>query len=282
MKDLKVDKHTTYEHNTSILQFQQSLVDVLDNDMKEKLRSKPKYCLMFDESTDISVKQNLVTYIRFLETDAFGVDCSGTYFLSICDLDRANADTIYRKILELLLEKGLDLSNLCGLCTDGADVMVGSSSGVSTGYKTAVPGVIATHCIAHRLALSCSGGADCIPYLLKFQEILNSVYKYFHNSPKNMARLSAIQAILNAHSSRFKEVFHTRWLTFEGSVSALVRNYSSLLSVFLEESSAKALSLYKPISTYKFLYVAHFLSDVLEHLAILSQMYQKKNLCFRD
>ncbi|KAJ8299944.1 LOW QUALITY PROTEIN: hypothetical protein KUTeg_021463 [Tegillarca granosa] len=55
---------------------------------------------------------------------------------------------------------------------------------------------------------------------------------------------------------------------FEGSVHAIVVNYPALLSVFMEEKSGRALSLHKPVSTYKFLYCAHFLSDVLKQLCI--------------
>ena len=62
----------------------------------------------------------------------------------------------------------------------------------------------------------------------------------------------------------------------------MVTNYSSLISVFLEERSRKALSLHKPITTYKFLYTAHFLCDALRPLAILSKMYQKSNLNFSE
>lgn len=282
LNNLKVDKHTSYEHHTSINEFQQSLADVLREDLFAKLSLSKKYSLMFDESTDISVQQNLILYIRYLDYNVTGGCSSETNFLSIIGLQRANAHAIYDKVLDILRAKGLDLSNLSGLCTDGAAVMVGSKSGVVTCLKQAVPGVLATHCIAHRLALSCSSGADSIPYLLKFQETLNSIYKFFNNSPKNMSTLSAIQSVLNSHSTRFQEVFHTRWLSFEGAVAALVCNYSSLLSVFLEEKSARSLSLHKPVSTYKFLYVAHFLSDALKPLAILSKMYQTKDLNYAD
>lgn len=112
------------------------------------------------------------------------------------------------------------------------------------------------------LVLSYGGAADQIPYLLNFQEIHNYLYKYFHNSPKNTAKLESIQSILNSSSLKMKEVFHTRWLSFESAVDAVVKTYPSLLPVFLKEKSAKALSLHKPLSCFKFLYCAHFLSDV--------------------
>ena len=86
----------------------------------------------------------------------------------------------------------------------------------------------------HRLALG------KIRYLVKFQDVLNSMFKYFANSPKNMSKLQAIQAVLQSSQTRLQQVFHTRWLSFEGSVQAVVDNYPSLVSVFIEDNSAKA------------------------------------------
>ena len=264
LADLKVDQHTTYSHSTSIFDFQSAIASVLEDSMLSKVQESGKFSLMFDESTDVSVHQNLIVYIRVLESDVLGYVEPHTYFLGIESLERANADSIFSKVVQMLDCKGIDISKLCSVSTDGASVMVGSRSGVVTKLKEEVPGVLATHCISHRLALSCCTGADSIPYLVKFQEILNSVYKYFHYSPKHMSMLEAIQSITPGQSSRFKQVFHTRWLSFEGSVDAMVTNYSSLISVFLEERSGKALSLHKSLTCYKFLYVAHFLNDVLK------------------
>ena len=55
---------------------------------------------MIDESTDISVKQNLVTYV--LETDEFGM----------AELQRANAESIYENVVNLLGRKGIDIQHL--------------------------------------------------------------------------------------------------------------------------------------------------------------------------
>ena len=134
------------------------------------------------------------------------------------------------------------------MSADGAFVMVGCKSGVVTRLRQVTSGLLATYCIAHRLALG------KIRYLVKFQDVLNSMFKYFASSPKNMSKLQAIQAVLQSFQTRLQQVFHTRWLSFEGSVQAVV-NYPSLVSVFIEDNSAKALVMHKPITTsYKFLY----------------------------
>ncbi|XP_052706729.1 zinc finger protein 862-like [Crassostrea angulata] len=180
---------------------------------------------MIDESSDVSVHQNLVLYIRYLEESLGRLDAKTT-FMGIRQLASANSNSIREEVVKILSDKGLEISNLVGIAT-----------GVVKQLKDLSPSLLSTHCIAHRLALSCGGAADQIPYLVKFQEILNSLYKYFHNSPKNTAKLESIQSILNSSSLKMKEVFHTRWLSFEGAVDAVVKTYPSLLSVFLEEKS---------------------------------------------
>ncbi|KAH3872482.1 hypothetical protein DPMN_035698 [Dreissena polymorpha] len=87
--------------------------------------------------------------------------------------------------------------------------------------------------------------------------------------------------VINGGTKKFKEMFHTRWLSFEGAVDAIIANYQSLVSVFLEETASKALSLHKPIATFKLLYVSHFL-DCLEPLAIPSKSFQKQDLNFAE
>ncbi|XP_045172112.2 uncharacterized protein LOC123534103 [Mercenaria mercenaria] len=132
LSDLKVDSHTTYEHNTSIGEFQDCLADVLREDLLVKVKQSGKFSLMFDETTDISVHQNLISYIRVLETNGFGTVEPHTYFLGINQLNRANSESIFGKVLEMFGKKGIDISNLCGVSTDGEAVMVGNKSGVVT------------------------------------------------------------------------------------------------------------------------------------------------------
>ena len=69
LNDLTIDKHTTYQHNTSNGDFHQSVADVLRAELLSKIHKSGKFSFMLDESTDISVHQNLIVYIGLLETD---------------------------------------------------------------------------------------------------------------------------------------------------------------------------------------------------------------------
>ena len=125
LNDLKVDGHTNYEHSSSVTDFQESISSVIEDNILEKVKASEKFSLMFDESTDISIHQNLIVYIRILETSMLGVTEPHTYFLSINSLARANAESIYLKVCNTLCKKGIRLPGLCSVSTDGASVMVG-------------------------------------------------------------------------------------------------------------------------------------------------------------
>ena len=146
--------------------------------------------------------------------------------------------------------------------------MVGCKSGVVTRLRQVTKDLLATHCIAHRLALGTGAAADQIRYLVKFQD--------------NMYRLEAIQTVLAASQTRLQQVFHTRWLSFEGSVEAVVDKYPAVVNVFLEDKSTKPLAMRKPITTFKCLYVAHYLADVLKQLSVLCKAYQRSDIDFTE
>ncbi|CAC5418182.1 MEGF10_11 [Mytilus coruscus] len=98
---LKVDKHTTYEHSNSIHDFQQAVSTVIIEDIINSLDNKP-YSIMIDESTDISVDQNLLIYIRFLN-QSLGKFEPKSCLLGVRKLrDGAAAGKITQEIFDLL------------------------------------------------------------------------------------------------------------------------------------------------------------------------------------
>ena len=68
--------------------------------------------------------------------------------------------------------------------------MVGSTSGVATRLKMLHPQLLSIHCINHRLALGTSQAAAVVPYLLRFEEIVISIFKFYHYSATRQSGLS--------------------------------------------------------------------------------------------
>ena len=241
------------------------------------LQAVPYYSLMIDESTDISTSQKLIMYIRFLFD---GAVC--TRFLQIVDLPSAKAADIFDAVVKELESKQLPLEKLIGMATDGASVMKGERNGVTTKMKRENPFLITTHCIAHRLALASGKAADSVPYLKKYQQYVNTIYKYFHYSPKHSRALEQMQAILNVAERKFQQVFHTRWPSFDGAVQAILFNYDPLVSALIGDAQSDPIAkgVLKFITTYLFVASTHLLSDVLPTLSRLSKLFQKQCVDF--
>jgi hypothetical protein len=91
-----------------------------------------------------------------------------------------------------------------------------------------------------------------------------------------------MQAILNVAERKFQQVFHTRWLSFDGTVQAILSNYDSLVSALISdaESDPIAKGVLKFITTYLFLASTHLLADVLPTLSRLSKLFQEQCVDF--
>ena len=133
------------------------------------------YSLMVDESTDIATTQTLIFYVRFVSNGEVT-----TRFLELSKLAGGTAEHILDSLLEVMETRHLPVEKLFGMATDGASVMTGTRSGITTRMKRINPFMLSTHCIAHRLALASGQAADNIPYLKRYQQYTPVVSKYMY------------------------------------------------------------------------------------------------------
>ena len=103
----------------------------------------------------MSTDHTLIMYIRYVRD---GVVC--TRFFDLTELRRGTAEQVLKTTLEVLEGKNVSTDRMCGIATDGCNVMTGVRSGVTTQVKKVNPFIVSTHCIAHRLALACGQAAD--------------------------------------------------------------------------------------------------------------------------
>lgn len=250
---------------------------MVDEELSQQLEATSFYSLLIDESTDISTDQTLIVYIQFVYNGE-----AQTRFLEITELSRGTADAITDTVLNLLEQKKLPIEKAYGMATDGASVMVGVRRGVATQMKAKNPFMLSTHCIAHRLALASGQAADSVPYLKQYQQYVNTIYKYYHYSPKHSSTLKEMQAILHSAEMKFKQVFHTRWLSFDGAVEALLVNLECLISALISDcdTDPTARGILTFVTTFKFLATTHLLADVLPVISRLSKRFQRQCIDF--
>jgi hypothetical protein len=98
--------------------------------------------------------------------------------------------------------------------------------------------------------------------VVKFQETVNSVNKFFSNSPKRTRELKAIADALEEAERKFLNISATRWLSFAEAIKASVRNWEVLVAVLKDDSSQVASDLLNSVTQHSFVAIAIYLIRV--------------------
>lgn len=169
---------------------------------------------MVDESTDLSVRKNLLTYVNLLSSDG---DVE-TYFADLTEMSACDAKALTDAIIYFLDTKDIGYSKLAGLGSDGASVMVGKNNGVGAQLKELNPFMLSMHCVAHKLALASEHAASTVPYCRKHHSTLRGLYNYFHTSSNHYSVLKSMMEVLHDPEVHLQQVHSICWLTMHRAV----------------------------------------------------------------
>ncbi|XP_078607889.1 zinc finger protein 862-like [Branchiostoma floridae x Branchiostoma japonicum] len=278
VSSLSTGGNATYDSNESANGFQDAISATITEDMLNEIRNSTAVSLMIDESTDISVSKNLITFISYIYRGEVK-----TRFLQLEQIEgSSNAENIYQALLSCLEKHGIPVSKVCGLGTDGAAVMVGRQNGVAALLKRENPHAYTTHCSAHRHALAVSQAAANHPYLRRVQNTVGALHTYFARSAKRSGALKGVQQALEEPVLKMLELHKVRWLSFGNCIENIRRSLKSLFEMLREEAEedAQADGLFNELRNFKFIYVVYMLEDVFEQLNIMSKIFQTKGLDF--
>jgi hypothetical protein len=89
---------------------------------------------MFDETSDVQMRSLLNVFMNILFTDG----TFQTITLTLRELDANDADTVYKKLVDVLTENDVDMQLITGICSDGCSVMLGKWKGVCTCLRKAI------------------------------------------------------------------------------------------------------------------------------------------------
>lgn len=264
-----------------------TLGETMKEEMRRRARKSNAFGILTDEVADISVQENLVTFIQFYckETDEV---CKN--FLScqniLSNFASADAASIAALLLEEIQNDSLETARLTGFTSDGASVMVGKRSGVAARLRDKNSVLLNVHCVCHRLALSCTDSNESISYVKSVEILLRQLWQLFENSPKKMATYLKVQKAIKLITlgdkaskiigKRLKKACRTRWLSLEASVRAVYGEFETILqtrnTLEKDNDDAAACGLLK--TTVKFLGTIYILKDILPILADLSRHFQ--------
>ena len=256
----------------------------------EEINSVPFLSVLCDGSTDVSVQEQEIVYLRYVIAGEVKAR-----FLAIKAPERPNAQYITDAILEAMAMDGAENWNLklIALGSDGAAVMQGHRGGVIALLRDRIsPCITAIHCSSHKLELAYKAVVKEVDLHKKLDKFLLDIYHFYHKSAPRRAGLRTSCKVLGIRCSIPTRVGGTRWLPHtERALKTVWRGYKVLithLQQFEFDSTAKPhikaeAKGYINILTNKELMVfAHFLTDVVVCLSKVSLSFQRQGATLSD
>lgn len=94
---------------------------------------------------------------------------------------------------------------------------------------------VSCHCVAHRLALAMADAGKKVPYIKKFNDLLQLLYQYYDASPMRTAALRAIQVNITYTCSWNVLLFYISLLWYHVLNIVTFRNQSRTQFLSLKE-----------------------------------------------
>lgn len=254
-----------------------------------------KVSLLVDESTTVSQISSLIIYIRVFIPCNDNIDVKGqpvNLFINLVELSDVTAKGIFNSLIENLrligFTKDYLKKNLVSFACDGAAVMLGRQSGVSTLLKNMFPSILIWHCANHRLELSVADAVKSVANVNRFKSFMDKLYVIYHASPKNSRELSICASELEVQILKIGRILSTRWVASSfRSVYAVWENYEILVKHFTKAQSdntrdARDRSMYSglldKITSSGFILDLALMCDALQELSELSLELQSRDI----
>jgi hypothetical protein len=271
----------TYKSRYACNEMLRTLSDFIEEEKIKTIKNAECFSIMIDEATDVNMKANLIVYACVWDRT---LCAPKKFFLKVLPLTRRDALGIHKTLSEYLLNKDVDVTNLMGISTDGASVMIGAENGVCSLFKKTNPFLISTHCIAHRLSLASNDAFKEYTSLLEVETTLRSIYKFFKYSTNNITTLEQIETIVKEPLIRPKKVQDTRWIYIHRCIHAVKSSFKSLVLFFrgqaVQDKDVVAQALHDKLIDCAFLQKFLFLEKVMEILNSLILNFQRANVNF--
>uniref|UniRef100_A0A2D4LSF5 KRAB domain-containing protein n=1 Tax=Micrurus spixii TaxID=129469 RepID=A0A2D4LSF5_9SAUR len=258
-----------------------NIVDFIAKEIKKQLFTKIiennlKICLIVDEVVTISCKPVVTLFLKVEDSIT-----SPTIFLELVELENQDAETICSSVMKSLNNVGFTKNylknNLIGFCSDGASVMLGRKSGVSSRIAKEFPNIVIWHCLNHRLQLVLDDSIKEIMQVNHFKIFIDKVYTIFHQSNKNQIELAKISKQLGIEIMKIGSVLGPRWAACSlRSTLAVWRAYPALHHYF--HSNEKYLGMAARLENTNFITDLALMIDILNEISYLSNALQAKNV----
>lgn len=253
-----------------------------------------KYCIMLDESSDVSGKEQLAVMIRYVNRLGVVVEA----FLGLVHVKTTAAKDLWTALQQFLdKEAKLSIDNIRGQCFDGASNMRGEFNGLQALISAVNPSAFFVHCFAHQLQLALVAAAKETPVAWQFFSYLGAIVNLIQASPKRRdqfrdehAELTAVRLEIGELSTgkglnqetSLRRAGDTRWGSHSASISSLLVAFPETVHGLHEiavtgtaEKRGEASGLIEHMCTFRFCLLLHILDMVLGYCNDLCRLLQR-------
>lgn len=211
----------TYTHHDTVTQMEEAIAATVTSAIDDRIANSKYVGVIIDETTNITVEKMLITYLTLQQKGE-----AETVFIGNYAIPSGTAECIVTKIKNVLSARGVAMSRVVGLGSDGANVMVGRKTGVAqTLRQNDCPYLLNIHCGAHRTALAARDASKAVREIDAYVTTINRIYTYYKNSPTRTHRLNELQKELDEHDLlSLKQPSATHWLSLERAVKGIRNN----------------------------------------------------------
>lgn len=277
-------KYTSPEIQNELLDLSAQLIV---NNIASDCKKAGCYAFIADESTDVSVKEQISVCVRFVQKGNNGRHIIREEFLSFVDADKGtNAEALTTKFLEALNNLGLPLDQMRAQGYDGASVMSGHINGVQARIQRQNPKAAYIHCRAQVLNL-CIVHSSKLPLIRNIMDTMQEVSLAFKFSAKRFLvfqeqlRQNADVREEMGRQSKLKVLCETRWASRADCLNVFVTSFQVIVDTLNELSESgdnKARGLHSSILKWDFIVTAVILQHIFECTHRLSVYLQSTEL----
>lgn len=240
------------------------------------LKTNP-FSILVDESTDIGTQKAMCLLVRFPKN--FKIQ---TQLLELINLDAqdCSAAKLYEQFKQCLNKYNIPVTNIIGVASDGANVMIGEKNSFFSHLKSDVPSAICIRCICHSAAIIANKACETLPR--SSEDLVRSISSYISGSAKRCKILQDIQEFMELEKTKILHLSTTRWLSRHACIERILQNWDALESFFrlaaFEDklkSAENILAELQNICTKGYLY---FLKYVLHFVNSFNALFQSRNI----
>lgn len=165
-------KIMSFISNTFIIKVLQQLKKYVTDSIQNIIikQCHRKFSIQIDGTTDITSKAQYSLVVRYCTPDLIIHDRT----VKFVPLESSKGKDICDFIEKVLKEMNLRITDMVGLCTDGASSMTGEITGLCGSIHKKNPFVVFVWCVCHRFDL-------CIKNAIKQHDEINDMLQYIHD-----------------------------------------------------------------------------------------------------